>query len=125
MTGPRNDGSTTVQGSVTGTGIAIGAGARAQVTTDGAAGPVADLATAVQGLRAQLAALDAADDETAERAALADSRLKRLEEAARAPEKDHSRIRRLFEGVIEAVSGLATLAGGVAALQAAVTALLR
>ena len=125
MTGQRNDGNTTVGGGVSGTGIAIGAGASASVAM-GSATPAPELAAAIEGLRAQLEALDVPDDDDAERVALARTRLERLETAAAAaePERDPGRIRRLLGGIVEAVGGVATLAGSVAALQAAVTALL-
>jgi hypothetical protein len=123
---PGNTGNTTVSGSVRGTGIAIGAGASATVAT-GSGGFAPELAAAVKTLRDRLATLDVPDDDTAERVALAESRLNRLEEAASAagPDRDSGRIRKLLSGIVEAVGGIASLAGSVVALETAVSALLR
>lgn len=126
MSSPRNDGTTTVGGGVSGTGIAIGAGAQARVTSrSDSSAP--DLAAAVETLRAQLVALDLSDDDTAERVALAESRLQRLEAAAATTGdgRDPGRVRRLFDGVVAAVGGVATLAGSIAALESAVETVLR
>ena len=121
----RNDGSTTVGGNVTGTGIAVGAGAQAHVAT-GTGSPVDAVLSAISVLRDELARLDTHDDEIADRVALAEARLKRLEEAAaaRGQDRDSGRVRKLLASVVEALGGLTTLAGGLTALKAAVTALL-
>ncbi len=116
---------TSVQGNVSGTGIAIGAGASAQVSQISTGADPA-VAAAFELLRRQLAALEVEDDETADRVALAETRLSRLEEAAAAGTPDDpGRMRRLLAGVVEALGGLTSVAGGVAALQAALAPLLR
>jgi hypothetical protein len=110
---------------VSGTGIAIGAGASAQVSQISTGADPA-VAAAFELLRRQLAALEVEDDETADRVALAETRLSRLEEAATAGTPDDpGRMRRLLAGVVEALGGLTSVAGGVAALQAALAPLLR
>lgn len=117
---------TSVRGNVSGTGIAIGAGASAQVSQV-STGADPTVAAALELLRRQLAALEVRDDETADQVALAATRLDRLEEAVAAAgqERDHGRVRKLFAGVVDALGGLTSVAGGVAALEAALAPLLR
>jgi hypothetical protein len=116
---------TSVRGNVSGTGIAIGAGASANVSQISTTGDPT-VAAALELLRSQLASLDVHDDETADRVALAETRLDRLEEAASADgERDHGRMRKLLAGVVDALGGLTSVAGGVAALEAALAPLLR
>jgi hypothetical protein len=122
MTDPRYQGDIRI-GSVSGTGFAVGPGAHAHVSYGSSSGG-ADLAVAVRELRAQLAGLDQSDDETAERVALAEKRLELLERAV-GEKSEPSRIKRLFNGVVDAVGDVAKLAGGLAALQAAVAPFLR
>src|SRR4051794_14057640 len=87
---------TSVRGNVSGTGIAIGAGASANVSQISTSGDPT-FAAALELLRRQLASLDVRDDETADRVALAETRLDRLEEAIAADgERDHGRMRKLF-----------------------------
>lgn len=125
MSTERPHAGTSVRGNVSGTGIAIGAGASANVSQV-AAGADPAVSVALDLLRRQLATVDAGDDETADRVALAEARLDRLEEALSAAkgERDQGRVRKLLSGVVDALGGLTTVAGGVAALEAAVAALL-
>lgn len=124
MSNERPQSGTSVRGNVSGTGIAIGAGASASVsriTTQG--DPM--VAAALDLLRRQLALLDVDDDETADRVALAETRLTRLEQAVGSEgEPDHGRVRKLLSGVVESLAGVTSVVGGVAALQAALAPLL-
>ena len=70
--------------------------------------------------------VDVGDDETADRVALAETRLARLEAAvAGEGERDQGRMRKLLSGVVDALGGVTSVMGGVAALEAALAPLLR
>lgn len=125
MSTERPHAGTSVRGNVSGTGIAIGAGASANVSQITTATDPA-VAVALDLLRRQLAAIDVGDDETADRVALAETRLDRLEEALSPAEgeRDQGRVRKLLSGVVGALGGLTSVAGGIAALEAAIAPLL-
>lgn len=118
MTGSPVSG-TSVIGNVSGTGIAIGAGARASVRQSAAA---PDVTTAVDALRTQLRQLDTSDDDVADQVALAENRLARLEEEVSVDgEPDRGRLEKLLSGVAGALGGVTAVAGGVSALQSALS----